>query len=259
MAKLCEGRVCIVTGAGRGIGREYALMLAAHGAKVVVNDLGGSRDGSGASVGPAQEVVDEIAKAGGNSDPDLDVFAGKQTADVRTIFRQPRHPYTFGLLQSLPAIDRRGPLVPLEGQPPDLATLGTECPFLPRCGKAILRCRTEAAPPLAAGDTGVPGHAVACYNPIAVDRRADFLTDRAVLRLQIDQGNFHDRCGAHRRSSSHRREGGATTLIRDTRRAHRPSGASARRRRARPTPPDAARSGAPRACARRYAGTSRAA
>src|SRR5882724_997901 len=67
MAKLCEGRVAIVTGAGRGIGKEYALMLAAHGAKVVVNDLGGSRDGSGASTGPAQEVVDEIRKAGGEA------------------------------------------------------------------------------------------------------------------------------------------------------------------------------------------------
>ncbi len=67
MAKLCEGRVCIVTGAGRGIGREYALMLAAHGARVVVNDLGGSRDGSGASTGPAQEVVEEILAAGGDA------------------------------------------------------------------------------------------------------------------------------------------------------------------------------------------------
>ena len=47
MGKLCENRVCIVTGAGRGIGREYALMLAEHGAKVVVNDLGGARDGIG--------------------------------------------------------------------------------------------------------------------------------------------------------------------------------------------------------------------
>ena len=62
--RMCEGRACIVTGAGRGIGREYTLMLAAHGAKVVVNDLGGSRDGSGGDAGPAQQVVDEIKVAG---------------------------------------------------------------------------------------------------------------------------------------------------------------------------------------------------
>jgi len=64
---LCEGRVCIVTGAGRGIGREYALLLAREGASVVVNDLGGSRDGSGVDLGPAQEVVDEIVAAGGQA------------------------------------------------------------------------------------------------------------------------------------------------------------------------------------------------
>ena len=67
MAKLCEGRVVLVTGAGRGIGREYALMLAAHGAKVVVNDLGGSRDGSGTDNSPAQQVVREISEAGGKA------------------------------------------------------------------------------------------------------------------------------------------------------------------------------------------------
>jgi NAD(P)-dependent dehydrogenase (short-subunit alcohol dehydrogenase family) len=67
VAGLCEGRVCIVTGAGRGIGKEHALMLAAEGAKVVVNDLGGSRDGTGTDAGPAQEVVDEIVAAGGEA------------------------------------------------------------------------------------------------------------------------------------------------------------------------------------------------
>ncbi len=67
MAGMCEGRVCVITGAGRGIGREYALMLAEHGAKVVVNDLGGERDGTGDSAGPAQEVVDEITGAGGEA------------------------------------------------------------------------------------------------------------------------------------------------------------------------------------------------
>ncbi len=65
MAGLCEGRVAIVTGGGRGIGREYCLMLAAEGAKVVVNDLGGSRDGVGGDIGPAHDVVAEIKAMGG--------------------------------------------------------------------------------------------------------------------------------------------------------------------------------------------------
>ena len=67
MARLCEGRVAIVTGAGRGVGREHAIMLAAHGAKVVVNDLGATVDGSGADAGPANEVVETIKKAGGEA------------------------------------------------------------------------------------------------------------------------------------------------------------------------------------------------
>ena len=67
MVGLCEGRVCIVTGAGRGIGREHSLMLAAQGAKVVVNDLGGSMDGVGHEAGPAQQVVDEIVALGGEA------------------------------------------------------------------------------------------------------------------------------------------------------------------------------------------------
>jgi NAD(P)-dependent dehydrogenase (short-subunit alcohol dehydrogenase family) len=65
MSRLCEGRVALVTGAGRGIGREQALSLARHGAKVVVNDLGGDVSGLGEDVSPAQSVVDEIVAAGG--------------------------------------------------------------------------------------------------------------------------------------------------------------------------------------------------
>lgn len=67
MSTFCEDRVCIVTGGGRGIGREYALMLASHGAKVVVNDLGGTRDGVGDDLGPAEEVVEEIKALGGEA------------------------------------------------------------------------------------------------------------------------------------------------------------------------------------------------
>jgi len=67
MSRLCEGRVAIVTGAGRGIGREHALSLAQHGAKVVVNDLGGAVDGSGGDLSPAQQVVEEITGMGGDA------------------------------------------------------------------------------------------------------------------------------------------------------------------------------------------------
>jgi NAD(P)-dependent dehydrogenase (short-subunit alcohol dehydrogenase family) len=65
---ICEGRVCVVTGAGRGIGREYALLLAREGARVVVNDLGGDMDGAGTpTTGPALDVVEEILAMGGEA------------------------------------------------------------------------------------------------------------------------------------------------------------------------------------------------
>jgi NAD(P)-dependent dehydrogenase (short-subunit alcohol dehydrogenase family) len=62
-----DGRVAIITGAGRGIGREHALLFAAEGAKVVVNDLGGSLDGSSSEATPAEEVVAEITSFGGDA------------------------------------------------------------------------------------------------------------------------------------------------------------------------------------------------
>ena len=76
MGNLCEGRVAVVTGAGRGIGREHALLLAENGARVVVNDLGGDAAGAGADLSPAQEVVAEIEAMGGEA-----VVNGANVAD----------------------------------------------------------------------------------------------------------------------------------------------------------------------------------
>ena len=67
MARLCEGRVAIVTGGARGVGREHCLMLAENGAKVVVNDLGGAVDGTGGNSAAAEAVVAEIKAAGGTA------------------------------------------------------------------------------------------------------------------------------------------------------------------------------------------------
>src|ERR1700712_4473093 len=75
MAKSLQDKVIIVTGAGRGIGREIALLCAAEGAKVVVNDPGVAADGAGTDAAPAEQVVEEIRKAGGTAVANFETVA----------------------------------------------------------------------------------------------------------------------------------------------------------------------------------------
>ena len=84
---MLKGKVVVVTGAGGGIGRDFALAFAAHGAKVVVNDLGTSVAGEGASTGPAQKVADEIQARGGQAAVSTDSVADWESANriIKTI------------------------------------------------------------------------------------------------------------------------------------------------------------------------------
>ena len=96
------------------------------------------------------------------------LYAGSisESADVLTLFREPRHPYTWSLLQALPRIDdERKRLRPLPGVPPDLINLTNLCPFLPRCSKAISRCRSDRKPHL---EMVGEGHQAACYNKVSI-------------------------------------------------------------------------------------------
>jgi len=95
--ELCEGQVVVVTGAGNGIGRCHALAFAQVGAKVVVNDVGAARDGTGASVGPAQAVVDEIVAAGGEAVANTDDISSWDGAE--RLIRQAVD--TYGRLDTL--------------------------------------------------------------------------------------------------------------------------------------------------------------
>jgi peptide/nickel transport system ATP-binding protein len=94
-----------------------------------------------------------------------------ETADVRTTFRTPKHPYTFGLLGSIPTLAPRGRLVAMRGNPPDLSTLTDECAFLPRCNKATGECRTAGEPALTVVEGSSEGHLARCYNQMAVPFR----------------------------------------------------------------------------------------
>jgi len=77
-----EGRVAIITGAGGGLGRQHALLLASRGAQIVVNDLGGAVDGTGSSTGPAQTVVEEIEALGGAAVADTNSVASPEGAEA---------------------------------------------------------------------------------------------------------------------------------------------------------------------------------
>ncbi|MBI1885059.1 MAG: ABC transporter ATP-binding protein [Chloroflexi bacterium] len=95
------------------------------------------------------------------------MYAGRivETGDVRSVFSRPRHPYTWALLNSRPRLDleRDKPLPTIAGTPPSLVDLPPECPYLPRCPKAVSRCRTEPMPPLT---EAAAGQRAACYNPV---------------------------------------------------------------------------------------------
>jgi oligopeptide transport system ATP-binding protein len=84
-----------------------------------------------------------------------------EAAPARALYKNPRHPYTIGLMASVPRLDgdTERPLVPIEGQPPDLATLPPGCAFAPRCQRAVERCRSER-PPLV---ESAPQHQSACF------------------------------------------------------------------------------------------------
>jgi oligopeptide/dipeptide ABC transporter ATP-binding protein len=111
-------------------------------------------------------ITHDLGVVAGITDRIAVMYAGRivETGPTAAILAVPRHPYTAGLLRSLPRLDRprQAALTPIEGSPPDLASELVGCPFRPRCARAIDRCATED-PPL---EMIVPGHGLACWSPV---------------------------------------------------------------------------------------------
>lgn len=108
----------------------------------------------------AQVVTDQMAERV------IVMYAGYvvEQGETKTVFSRPLHPYTYALARSMPSLDEKVRMLPaLPGKPPDMTTLGTGCPFLARCNKAMAACRTKPMPALQELE---PGHLLACYNPI---------------------------------------------------------------------------------------------
>jgi oligopeptide/dipeptide ABC transporter ATP-binding protein len=94
------------------------------------------------------------------------MYAGTimEQGGTRAFFKKPQHPYSWGLFRAMPRVDQQTEsLVAIPGLPPNLIDLPNQCPFLPRCQKAVVECRTQPRPPL---NELAANHAVACYNPI---------------------------------------------------------------------------------------------
>ena len=129
--------------------------------KSYVQDLGCSILLITHDMGVVAHMADEVAVMYGGSIV--------EHADVKGLFRRPYHPYTWGIFQALPRMDEADRMLrPLQGNPPTLLNLPDQCPFVPRCPKAVSRCRDETMPSL---DPVAAGHTVACYN--MVDHRPE--------------------------------------------------------------------------------------
>ncbi|MDA4123081.1 MAG: ABC transporter ATP-binding protein [Thaumarchaeota archaeon] len=89
------------------------------------------------------------------------MYAGKvvESGDVRTVLKNPKHPYTMGLLKSIPKLGSKEPLVSIPGMPPNMIAIPSGCPFNPRCPYVMERCRTDVPELRDVGD----GHAVSCW------------------------------------------------------------------------------------------------